>query len=264
MNTRDIAKLQYQKGQQIKAEDVNDQMKLVFSRFNDMGPTDTMPLTTGQFRVFEPTIGFKIVLDLLVGNNWITGNNAAINATTFDLLAAGDPEWYIVANGAAVEYAFLTVGHRYTAYMKFDTTVAGAGVSTIGLYNGVDTTTSLVVAEMSVSGTTTNNVIFGTFVAEDTHFCIGGHRTSGLAMTVQVINNTLFDASDVAVYIFDWTDNRWIIPNYDGFVYPPTQGVVPTIGGGIVGRRENHALICQAIRKEIQAANEVLNYLQEN
>lgn len=259
MQTRDIAKLQYEKGQQIKATDVNDQMKAAFTRFNDMGPTDTLPLTTGQFRVYEPTIGYKLRAQFDVANNWIAvaPTGAAVSAVSFDCPVGGAQQLFAIGDGAAGYLDLLTVGHRYTAYMKFQIVPAAATSVVVGMYNGI-TTTNIIRADTITGALTTTNTLFGTFVAIDRKFSVGGRIiNAGAAARVTILNQPQFDtAAHFAIYIFDWDLNEWLIPNYCGFMHPATFGI-----SGTGERREQHALMCQAIKKEIDAANEVLSYL---
>jgi len=248
MKQRNIPSLQYKKGEQIKATDVNDRFKLVFKEFNDMGASDVEPVTTGQFRVFEPSIGLKIEARLTTAADWQHGNTPATGANTFTV-AAGVTDWYYVADGFAAVYEFLQLGHRYIVYANITTAV---GTGSVGLYNGATMINPICVRS---GGPTTGYALFGGFTAVTKRLCIGGTSTAGnMAVTLNPVTN--FDISDKAIYIFDCSLNEWIIPNYCGWQYPVSS--LSVIAGE---RREAHLLLEKAIKKEIDATNEVLRYI---
>lgn len=245
---RNIPILQYRKGQQIKATDVNDRFKLVFKEFNDMAPSDVEPVTTGQFRVFEPSIGLKIEAKLTTASDWVVGNGAATGANTF-VCAVGVSNWYTVASGApGAYYDFLTIGNRYLVYANI-TTAVGTGI--VGLYNA-HTMTNPIVGRTGAPGTFT---LFVAFTAITQRLAIGATSSDGnLDVTINPVTD--FDATDFAIYIFDLSKNEWLIPNYCGWQYPVSSLAV--VNGE---RREAHLLLEKAIKKEIDATNEVLRYI---
>lgn len=262
MKYRDVTKLQYEKGQQIKATDVNTQMKLAFNKFNSMAPTDVAPLTTGQFRVFEPSVGWQLWADFqAVDNNWLrvnVGNGTVTSDFTWDHTNDTINQYFIlVASSLGAIDSFLTVGHRYSVY--FNMSVAGVGSGTVKVFLSNSATQANIITAKTSSAAAFNFAGTYSFVAKTGYFAIGSVRTVAPGapdpFTVTVNPVTQFDSTVKAFYIFDWSANKWIIPNYCGFMHPPTADV--TTGE----LRESHRLICQAIQKEIDTAQEVLNYL---
>jgi hypothetical protein len=255
MNYRDIAKLQYEKGQQIKATDVNDRMKEAFVHFNAMSQSDVLPLTTGQFRVFEPRIGWKLAPFFTTDTKWYDGNafGSGTTAETFTCTSATD-RFISVLGSTPNPLSLLTIGSRYQVYFKIRNTSAKDGQ--LSFFNS--STNATVIQSFNIAANTEIERTFS-FVATWPYFGVGGKKTgAGTGNVVFDINApSAIDSSVAGIYIFDWEKNEWIIPNYCGFVAPSTSGVV----NSTIERRENHALLCQAIKKEVDAAQEILNYL---
>lgn len=258
MNTRDVVKLQYEKGQQIKATNVNDQMKVAFTRFNAMGPTDTAPLTTGQFRVFEPRKGMKLVPLFTDNTQWYpTGSCTVANFDTFNLTSdTADGAMVLGALAGFTPQAILTVGHRYQCYYYLKN--SGGVQATVKVYNAYTVSGEVVHSESIAAGYHSTKNTFS-FMAKTAYFAIGG-RSSGASVAID-IDQVLSFGSARGIFLFDWTDNRWLIPNYCGYMSPSTDQTIPAIGSGPIDLRSNHALMCQAIKKEVDTANEVLSHI---
>lgn len=261
MNTRDVTKLQYEKGQQIKAADVNALMKEAFSTFNIMGPTDVAPLTTGQFRVFEPRKGLKLVPVFNLNTKWYAaGSCVPIDVDTFSCTSnVVDGLMVLGSSVGPAPVAIFTIGHRYVVYAYVKNEVAQTGK--VRFFN-VGTTTELVYSE-NIAGNAESNIVFS-FQATDSYFAIGGISDSNinpLNLTVKCPLGLADGTGATGIYIYDWDDNMWLIPNYCGFVSPSTDRAVTTLGSGPIDIRTNHYLLCHAINKEIETAQEVLKYL---
>ena len=261
MNTRDVTKLQYEKGQQIKASDVNDRMKEAFSTFNMMGPTDVAPLTTGQFRVFEPRKGLKLVPVFNVNTKWFAvGSCTPVDVDTFSCTSNTVDGLMVLGDAAGpAPYPILTIGHRYVVYAYITNETAQSGK--VRFFN-VGTTTELIYSE-NIAINASTNIVFS-FQATDLYFAVGGLSDSAvnpIDLTVKCPLAIGAGTGAAGIYVYDWDDNMWLIPNYCGFVSPSTDGAVETLGDGPIDLRTNHYLLCQAITKEIEAANEVLKYL---
>ena len=258
MQTRDVTKLQYEKGQQIKAADVNARMKEAFGRFNIMGPTDVAPLTTGQFRVFEPRKGLKLVPAFNVNTKWYPdGVGAVIDVDSYTCSSsAADFAMILGTVAGPTPLAILEVAHRYQVYFFVHNDSAQAG--TIKIFN--DSMADYTVYSAPIAGNADLTATFS-FVAITRYFGIGGR--SGAMANMNISVRCPFEMGGVAqgIYIYDWTDNMWLIPNYCGFMSPSTDNCVTTLGDGPIDLRSNHYLMCLAIKKEIDAANEVLKYL---
>jgi hypothetical protein len=261
MKTRDVTKLQYDKGQQIKAADVNARMKEAFSTFNIMGPTDVAPLTTGQFRVFEPRKGLKLVPVFNDNTKWFAaGSCTPVDVDTYRCTSnAVDGLMVLGVAAGPAPVAIFTVGHRYVVYAYVKNEVAQSGK--VRFFN-VGTTTELIYSA-NIAGNAESNIVFS-FQATDFYFAIGGLSNSAinpLDLTVKCPLAIGAGTGATGIYIYDWDDNMWLIPNYCGFVSPSTDRAVTTLGAGPIDLRTNHYLMCQAITKEVEAANEVLKYL---
>ena len=263
MNNRDITKLQYEKGQRITADEVNARFVEAYNRFNFMAPTDTAPLTTGQFLVYEPRMGYEVRADFTIPPNADTtwkqthpanGIVTALNSWTHNTDVVGEKYFQTVADGAGVEYSFLNAGVRYTIYYNISATNITLGTVKVGIYNADGDQSNIIIqasgaAPFSLEGQQT-------FIAKTGYLCLSSERTIiGAADMWDVTVNAPDGFPFEGLYLFDWDRNKWLIPNYCGFMHPATKD----LEWG--GRREVHALIAQAIKKEVDAANEVLSYL---
>lgn len=253
MKVRDVAKLQYEKGQQITVSQADTVLVQAYERFNDMGPSDVAPLSTGQFRVYDPAHGVLLAPAFLTNTQWYP-NNAAYGAPIdADSFQPSDPVNYYaltVANGVAnTPYSFLTVGHRYSCYVSVRN--SGALDGAVKLFNAASNTNAVCTIDLDAGATQSRCF---SFVATYGFFSIGGKPDSppgANTFDVDIVTVPVLGGS--VIYLFDWDDNEFIIPNYCGFMHPAT----PTQ----MEFRAHHALIAKAIRKEIETAQEVLKYL---
>lgn len=253
MKVRDVAKLQYEKGQQITVSQANAVLVQAYERFNDMGPSDVAPLSTGQFRVYDPAHGVLLAPAFLTNTQWYENNaayGAVFDADSFRPSDAANYYALTLANGVAnTPYGILTVGHRYSCYVSVRN--SGALDGTFRVFNSVGNTTAICTVDLNAGATQSRCF---SFVATSAYFSIGGKPDSPPgANTFDVDIVTVPVLGGNVIYLFDWDTNEFIIPNYCGFHHPAT----PTQ----MEFRAHHALISKAIRKEIETAQEVLKYL---